>query len=57
MHVMVLISLNTVMKQGTLDVNLISIIIDHLNALGNATPINNLATVVLITITMVMDTN
>ena len=55
-HVMVLIFLKTVMKQFALDVNLILIIIHHLNASGNATPTNNLATILLITITMVTDT-
>ena len=42
---MVLIFLKTVMKQFALDVNLILIIIHHLNASGNATPTNNLATI------------
>ena len=56
MHVMVLISLKTVMKQCALGANLILIIICHLNSLRNATPTDNLATIVLITITMVMGT-
>ena len=56
MHVMVVILLKTVMEQHALDVTLISIIIYHLNALENASPTNYLATIILTTITMVMDT-
>ena len=41
MHVMVLISLKIVMKQCALDVNLILIIIHHLNALGNTPTTDN----------------
>ena len=45
MHVMVLISLKIVMKQYALEINLISIIIHHLNVLGNVTQTNNLTTI------------
>ena len=46
MHVMV-ISLMIVMKQLALDVNLILIVIHHLNAQGNASPTDNLAIILL----------
>ena len=55
-HVMVLISLKIVMKQCASDVNLNAISICHLNALGNATPTDNLAKILLTTVTMLTDT-
>ena len=51
MHVMVLISLMIVMKQLDLDLNLILIVICHLNASGNATPIDTLVTILLTKVT------
>ena len=56
MHVMVLISLKIVKKECTLDVNLIMITIHHLNVLGNAIPTDNLATILLTTVTLSTDT-
>ena len=50
-HVMVLISLKVVMKQLALDVNLILIVIYHLNAPENATPTDILATILLTNVT------
>ena len=44
MHVMTLTSLKIVMKPLALDANLILIAIHHLNAPGNATPTDTLAT-------------
>ena len=52
MHVMVLISLKNVMKQCALDVNLILIMIYHPNALGNATPTDNIAIIPLTIVTL-----
>ena len=51
MHAMVPISLKIVMKQLALDVNLISIVIHHLNVPGNATPTDTLATILLTEVT------
>ena len=51
MHVIILISLQTVMKQLALDVNLISIVICHLNTPGKATPTNTLATILITKVT------
>ena len=56
MHDMVLISLEIVMKQCPLYVNLILVILCHLHSLGNATLTDNLATILLPTVTLLMDT-
>ena len=51
MHVMVLTSLKIVMKQLALDINLITIVIHHLNVPGNATPTDTLATMLFTKVT------
>ena len=51
MHVMDLISLKIVMKQLALDVNLISVVICHLNAPGNFTPTHTLAIIIFTKVT------
>ena len=51
MHVIVLLSLKIVIKQLALEVNLISIVICHLNATGNATPTDSLTTIFLTKVT------